>query len=198
MGSVNLIPGPRRVARARRARVTAWAVVCGLYAAGLLIALVVMASRGRAERRDWESEISRTNQESSVLTDRLSFVRSDLAREESAHRAAAAVEGQPDWSKLFALLARCAGGEIWIEHVSMKPPGTLAPGGAKPAAKEPAALRLSITGLGESHEAVSAFVLNLEGTGLFSRVTPLEMIRQQWNAREVIRFRIECTLETGP
>lgn len=197
-GSVNLIPAPRRLARARRARVTTWAVVCVVYAAGLLTAFVVMASRGAAERRDWESEVSRVNQETTVLTDRLTLVRSDLAREESARRAAAAVEGQPDWSKLFALLARCAGGEIWIENVSLKPAASTPTGSLKPATRETPALRLAITGLGESHEAVSAFVLGLEGTGLFLRVTQQEMIRQQWNAREVIKFRIECTLETGP
>lgn len=201
MRGVNLIPARRRLARQRRTRVTAWSAAAVAYAGVLGMVYAWAASRDGAKARDWNVEVVKGEAEASEFGVQLARVRADTQREESALNAAAAVEEQPDWSMLFGLLARTAGTTVWIESASLKPdaagaaPTPANRGGSSPAAS--GRLVFAVSGLGESHEAVSTFVLGLESTGLFERVTPLEMRRQQANGVEVIAFKIECVLEGG-
>lgn len=196
MRGVNLIPARRRLARQRRMRLTVWSVAALAYAGALVLAYLGAAAREGPAGRDWNADIVKVEAEAAEFGVQLARVREDTHRQESALNAAAAVEDQPDWSMLFALLARTAGQTVWIESAALKPEAPGARSGST-GPRSPARLVLAVSGLGESHEAVTSFVLALESTGLFERVTPLEMRRQQANAIEVVAFRIECVLETG-
>ncbi len=200
MRGINLIPARRRLARERGRRVRLWA--CGLAAYAVLLAGAhIQLGRGGVETRDRDARIARARAETESARQEAERRRSEIAREESALLASGSVAGQPDWSMLFALIARTAGQAIWIESAALKPAGPAqAPTGAASQGSAPpggGTLVLSLAGLGESHDGVSSFVLGLERAGLFSRVSLLETRRQAHHQSEAVAFRVECLLEAA-
>ncbi len=197
---VNLIPARRRLARERRTRVQWWAGALAAYSLALACAYAWLA-RGSAPDHDWDARTALVRREAEAAREDARLFSAEAAREESAMHAAASVRAQPDWSMLFALIARTAGDAIWIESAALGPPAPRpdAPGvGKSGPASGGRAMILSLAGLGESQEGVSSFVLGLEGTGLFGSVRLLETRRQAHNERAVMAFRVECVLEVEP
>jgi Tfp pilus assembly protein PilN len=135
--------------------------------------------------------MTRLEQEGRVVDGDAARARAALAREEAARNAAEAVEAQPDWSMLFAILARAAGDEIWLESASVS--AVVPASGAPRPAGEPDRT-LALDGMGRRQDSVSRFVLALEETGLFSRVSLLETRRKALAHGEAISFRVECRL----
>ncbi len=197
---VNLIPARRRLARERRTRVQWWAGALAAYALALG-GVYAWLARGSAPDHDWDAGIALARREAEAAREDARLLRAEAAREESAMHAAASVRAQPDWSMLFALIARTAGDAIWIESAALGPPAprpdSPAVGKSGPASGSRAMI-LSLAGLGESQEGVSSFVLGLEETGLFGSVRLLETRRQAHNERAVMAFRVECLLEVEP
>lgn len=65
--------------------------------------------------------------------------------------------------------------------------------GASPSITQPR-YTLALTGMGKTQAAISQYVLRLENTGLFSRVTLIESRLAPFGSGEAVSFRIGCTL----
>lgn len=81
-------------------------------------------------------------------------------------------------------------------------PGVVAPNGSTVSPSAPAIAQqrytLTLSGMGRSQAAISQYVLRLENTGLFDRVTLIESKLAPFGGGEAVSFRIGCTLgETG-
>jgi hypothetical protein len=136
-------------------------------------------------------------------------VKEQLALADATLRASRSISEQPDWSALMALLAAKAGDEIVLKTCLVRPkdpdrqvdtrsqgPGALE-GGARAAQPPPAepSMVLGLSGLGLSQAAVSQFVLKLEATGLFAKVTLIDTSRAALERTDAIAFRLECSLD---
>ena len=109
----------------------------------------------------------------------------------------------------MSLLAAKSGADVVLKGCTVRPrdPAPPPPPPKKPGAKaapapppaEPVML-VSVMGRGRSQQAVSQFVLRLESTGLFGRVTLVETNRDNSERVDAIGFRIDCSLDepAGP
>ncbi len=89
-----------------------------------------------------------------------------------------------------------------VSEAATSLPGVAASDGStvSPAATAVAQQRYTLTlaGMGRSQAAISQYVLRLENTGLFDRVTLIESKLAPFGGGEAVSFRIGCTLgETG-
>jgi hypothetical protein len=137
-------------------------------------------------------------------------VKDELTLAEATLRASRSISEQPDWSALMALLAAKAGDEIVLKTCLVRPrdldhavasprsQGQGAVDGATGATQPPPAepsMVLGLSGLGLSQAAVSQFILRLEGTRLFAKVTLIDTSRASFERMDVVGFRIECSLD---
>jgi Tfp pilus assembly protein PilN len=190
MKGVNLIPGSRSAARRVRARVRLWIGVCGAYAVLLGAAYAWMFSAWGGRTQNWQARLAQVERETREANQVLSKRRSTLDESEANLRANSIVGDQPDWSMLLGLLARKLRDEVVLEQTVLR----VSDSSGKPGAAGPV---LALTGLGRTHAAVSEFVLRLEQSGVFSKVTQLESRRTALPKGEAVGFRVEATLATG-
>lgn len=215
MKSVNLIPAPRQVAKRRRVHLRRCAAMCAAWAVLLVVAAVairvVWGGDGDAQAGDRLAAVS----DDIARTERaMAETRNQLAAAQSTLRAHEAIANQPDWSILLAVLARKIGDDVVLKGVRVHPagasasaartdprrttvmaaPGAGGPGGAGgPIAEPPFVLEAS--GMAKTHAAANRFVLELEKTGLFAKVTLLDTAREPFLVGEAIAFRLECSLD---
>ncbi len=208
MKYVNLIPAHRLVARQRRRHVRRCVVGCAAWAVASTCVAVGALTLGRPATGDLDTRLGRTTKEAEVAVVSLSAARADLASANSTLRATRAVADQPDWSALFALLGRSVGEDVVLRSVELRPEtpapsqpaaapaAAAAKAGSKVAKVTPApALILNVGGLGRSQLAVTRFILRLESTGLFARVTLLDTGREPFHTGEATSFRAVCLLD---
>lgn len=194
MTGVNLIPASRLRARHRAARLRLWAVLVGLYAAALAGAYGWMHVTWGGKRSNWTVALGEAENDIASSTQTLALRRAALADVEASLRANRAVGEQPDWSMLLGLLARHLGQDIVLESLSLRPPDSAR--NAAPGAP-PVAPIVALGGLARTHAAVSRFTLELENTGVFSRVTLQDTRRTTLPRGEAVGFRIEAALGQG-
>jgi Tfp pilus assembly protein PilN len=212
MNRVNLIPMSRRRAKARRVRLRAWIAIDGVIGVIVLVAagFVLTAS---AVNRAPDSDLAKTADEIARTNKQLQSTRAALAECLQTLASASAASDQPDWSLLIAALAARQGDDIVLGRCEISPvkdegPATAPPPPppvqavsmpAKPAAA-PAVPRsaghvlLHLSGLGRSQAAVAQFVLQLEASDLFERVTLLQTTRQEFLGGEAMAFELDCPL----
>jgi Tfp pilus assembly protein PilN len=190
MNGVNLIPAHRVLARRRRARVHVWTLAIGAYIGALGLAYAAMAAAWSGTNAQWQGKITSLDAQLARDNDALKVKQKELAEKQAARQANSAVGEQPDWSLLLALLARTVQDDVVLESTSLRPADTAATP-VKP-------MTLALSGLGRTHEAVSDFVLRLEGTKVFSRVSLLETRRTATPRAEAIAFRVEAALSEDP
>ena len=143
-------------------------------------------------------------------------IRAKLAAAQSTLRANQGIVAQPDWSILLALLGKQVNNDVVLKSCHVRPGNTprgvfnAAPkaeprrvpsrqpdaGSAPPAETVP--YILETTGLADDHQAANAFVLRLEKTRLFSKVTLLDTARESFLEKNKVNFRVECTLDQSP
>ena len=210
MNGINLIPAPRLAARRRRqhlcycaAGCAAWAVL-SLAAAGLAHAVWRPGDPQVAQR------LAEVNQETQKTERTTAALRTQLAAAQSALRANQAIACQPDWSIMLGLLGHQVGDRVVLKSCNVRQAtarvAAPSPRRAEPrrpggrAEPEPAAVPeappfvLEASGIAVDHASANKFVLRLEHTGLFSKVTLLETAREPFFDKNAIAFRIECAL----
>jgi Tfp pilus assembly protein PilN len=192
MSRVNLMSAPRRQRQRARRRARAWGAVCAAYAlilAAGVAGATTMEGESAAIRRDLldgETRAQARQRELEALTQR-------LAAAQRAHEAAVAVGHHADWSILLGLLGSKVDDNVVLERVSVSPQRVQARrANTEPA--DPEAYDVELMGVARSQRAVSAFVLDLEGTGLFASVTLVSTRARPGQAGELVAFQISARL----
>lgn len=189
---INLVPAARREAASSRRRIRLWAGALACYT--MLVCLGLVAARVAWHRDDapLHAQLSANTATIQSKQMRLARTRQELDRIRALLDANRAVGQQPDWSVLLAVLADTIGEDVVLDHCAVEPTG-----GTKVPVDASAGIRLELAGFGRSQLAVSQFVLRLERSTLFSRVTLLDTHREPFLADDAIAFNIECSLEGG-
>lgn len=103
---------------------------------------------------------------------------------------------QPDWGVLMAVLMRNLSDEVVLDLCRLergqKDSGT---SGEQPTSME-GKLVLVLSGLARSQADVSGFILRLEKTNLFAKVTMVRTSRETFLAGKAIAFELKCSIET--
>lgn len=217
MNNVNLIPAPRRAARRRRAHLRRCAIGCAAWAVLSLAAAGAARAPWRGEGSQADQRLAQVGAEMELTERAIAEIRARLATAQSALRANQEIAAQPDWSILLALLGKQVKNDVVLKGCHLHPGNTprgvfnSAPkadprrgtsrqqsdAGAGPPADSVPYL-LEATGLADDHQAANAFVLRLEKTRLFSKVTLLDTARESFLEKNKVNFRIECTLDQSP
>jgi Tfp pilus assembly protein PilN len=200
MKDINLLPTRRIIRLAMLRRTLRWGMGAGVYSA--LVAFGVVAtyagtgpSRAAAqrERSEIESSIDAGKREIALLNQQLADARHRL-------KTSMEVSKHPDWSILLGVLADLRDPSMVLDKVELSKlasdtsPSAVPAGKKKVTSDAPARFVLKVSGLGESLDAVPAFVLRLESAGLFSSVKLVESRVADLRGRQVSMFRIDCTL----
>ena len=214
---VNLIPAPRREAKACRAHVRTLAGVLTVYTVLMLgfyaTCYALSDSDTEAtfhEMREIADSAKQSNTESRLLRGTIAEARQELA-------AAHAVARHPDWSLLLAVLAdtvtdhvvldRCVLSPVDVEEADTfedneDPSGVSEEDKARRAlaARLKRGYRLELSGRAKTQAAVSKFVLRLEKVRLFDSVKMIKTSRQSSGDSQAVAFEIECSLSArkGP
>ena len=201
MQALNLIPFRRLESQRRRSLRRRWIVGCVCY--GALVAAVGAAALAidTHSGSDIQARLLAAGTEVDHASADVSLVRNELDRVNSLLRSSRAIAEQPDWSSLLALMATKAGKDVTLKACSVRPRQAPAVASVKPATPKPVkpaiadpTLLVNVAGLSSSQSAVSQFALRLEATGLFGRVTLLDTAREPFADKQLVSFRIECTL----
>lgn len=202
MQALNFIPFGRLENRRRKVLRRRWIVGCTAYAGLVVLAGAAALAVDTQTSSGVQARLQATSQEVDRVAADVAVVRTDFDRANALLRSSRAIAEQPDWSSLMALLASKAGGEVILKGCAVRPlqPPTMtnvrAGPQAKPAKPQPVdpTLLVNISGLSSSQTAVSQFALRLEATGLFGRVSLLDTTREPFAGKQLVAFRIECTL----
>jgi hypothetical protein len=223
MNGINLIPAPRLAARRRRAHRRYCVAGCAGWAL-LSLALAGAAHAVWHEQDPQAAERLAKVTEEMQRTERVTAgLRAQLAAAQSTLRANQAIVSQPDWSILLGLLGREVGNDVVLKGcrvrlgvLSRGPAPAPAPAPRADARRpgnrqvapapqpEPAASQapeptfiLEASGMALDHAAANRFLLRLEQTGLFSKVTLLDTTREPFFDKNAIAFRLECGLNAS-
>jgi hypothetical protein len=218
MKSINLIPAPRRAAKRRKLHLRRCAIGCAAW--GVLSLAVAGAAQAiwRGEEPEADERLAKVADEMGRTEAAIAAVRQQLTAAQSTLRANQGIASQPDWSILLALLGKTIDpdrpGEETVLKSCLVRPAHLQRGHAAPrtdprrpaaqqqqtnaAAAEPVQYVLEASGMARSHAAANEFVLRMEKTGLFSKVTLLDTAREPFLDKDAIAFRIECALDHTP
>jgi len=196
VNQINLIPAPRRQAKARRTRLVRWGVVLGLYVGALLGAHFVCGAcwSGGSDLLAAETRASAAKlREANRL---MLSLHAEMVQTEEKLRSAQAVGRQPDWGVLLGLLARNVGDDVVLEFCRVRQGDGRSRSGTKPpaAARLDEPLLLDLGGLAMSQAVVSQFVLRLEKTGLFDQVRLVNTTQRTFLKKDAVAFRLECLL----
>ena len=170
MNQINLIPAPRREAKARRTRLVRWGIVLGLYAGALLGAHFVCGACWSGDSALLATETRASAARLREANRLMLSLHGDLAQTEEKLRSAQAVGRQPDWGVLLGLLARNVGDDVVLDFCRLRQGDLSRSKKASAAGKRDQPLLLDLGGLAMSQAIVSQFVLRLEKTGLFDQV----------------------------
>ncbi|MCP3904439.1 MAG: hypothetical protein GY715_12495 [Planctomycetes bacterium] len=203
MTRVNLIPRARRQRMRRQEHQRRWITIAAGYALFIVIALVVAKLVSATDKGALDEELARTN--ASITTDRATVVnlRRQLGDAAALLKAQYAVQGQPDWGILLALLAEATGDEVVLrecrlQHAAGGIGGSMdIPGAAGPRTETgmpPTYLELG--GLGRSQNTVTQFVLRMDEIPLFRKVHLQDTRREPFGEGHAIAFRVVCMLDT--
>lgn len=204
MECMNLIPAPRREARARRRHLRALGAIAVPYAvvvlAGYAACLALSDDGGEAIARQMartQAEVSEHRREAQRLGAQVATVRRELAATRSIAR-------HPDWSLLLAVLAETLSDELVLERCALEPvepPPAKARDAPDPDGPDAMAerlrrsYRLHVTGVAKAQTAVSRFVLRLEKIRLFDSVRLVHTARRTFLGGRAVSFELECTLD---
>ncbi|MBX3316576.1 MAG: PilN domain-containing protein [Phycisphaeraceae bacterium] len=204
---VNLLPTSVLAARSRRKAACGWAILCAV----ALICSGAWAIKCRSQVGDGGRELTRLLGERSRTVESfkqqisksalaLTGVQRELAVSEQ-------IRSNPEWSRLISLLGRYVGDGAVVEscrltqaalptaaRTATPPVGTP---GAQPSARAQAAhpgYILSLSGAAKDQDRVSAIVLAMEESGLFTQTTLVHMRRRSLLRGEAIGFEIRAEL----
>ena len=215
MKNINLIPAPRRAAKRRRVHLRRCAILCAAWGVLSLCAAVFAHAVWRGEDPRAAEQLARVNQEMEQTERNTVEAKAKLAAAQSTLRANQAVLAQPDWSIVLALMGKQVRNDVVLKNCNVRPangaraayaaprpdarrgPARQAEASAPPPA-ESVPYVLEASGLADSHAAANQFILRLERTGLFSKVTLLDTAREAFLDGNRVAFRVECALDQSP
>ena len=193
MNRTNLIPLHRQLHDVRVARLRMWAWVAGglcCLIVGALACCALGPSQANAapaqEFSKAAGELTKANQEAAAL-------RVELAAERERLRSRQLISDQPDYSLLLGLLSQQVDEDVVLNRCEL---GRGASSTDAAQAAQAASETLQLGGFARSQPAVAAFMLQLEATGIFKRVTLLRSNEQPLLSGQVAAFQIQCVL--GP
>ncbi|MEX0741797.1 MAG: PilN domain-containing protein [Phycisphaeraceae bacterium] len=195
MEAINLIPTARREARQRRRYAQRWGAGVGVYAVMMVGAWVATQVVFGGPDQAAAQTLETLRNEASDTSDRIRALKPKLAEAQMTLAASRSVGDQPDWSLLLRLLAEELKDPVMLTTLRLEP---MSPTGAAMSNSEgpgyQSRYRLRLSGLGQDQAAVSAFVLRLEQTGLFEKVTMIDTRREPFRGSTAVGFRMECEL----
>lgn len=213
MNAVNLVPWSKQIELRVRSRAGVWAVALGVYAFAGALCWFVVASRAGADGAALAKELTKLTDESQSLQATSNRLRSEFVSASAMLATAREVGDHPDWGVLFSLLARLRGDAIAFEVCELEPrtsaastapatapgatPGSPAPSGTPKPGEASRGYTLRVGGVGADQRSVAQFVLRLEETGLFNRVSILETRPRADSGDSLIAFRIEAQMQDG-
>ncbi len=184
----NLVPKERRLARRRRARARLWVGVGttngSLWVGAAVAAIVVFTTDNRSLRAELSDVADEVDKSQITVTG----LRADLVEATAALQASQAVGRQPDWSVLLALLADSLGESVVLRSCKLTPMG------GRDGAGE--VIKLEVSGLAQSQQAVAQVILRLEQTPLFRSVKLIDTRREPFRDTHAVAFRAECILDS--
>jgi len=194
--SFNLIPEHRRQARRRLSRTRVWAIACAAYAAAILGAYAFCHATWTGPDSALASDLAETAAKMEERNRQVRMLRGQVGRARLTLESKRAVGDQPDWAVVLVLLARNLDDELVLKRCKLEPDTGRKPAGkaGSPPATEPKRFTLDISGFGRSQKAISQFVLRLERTNLFERVTLVKTNREPFVTGNAMAFQIRCLL----
>ena len=213
MNAINLVPWSRQTELRVRKRAGFWAATLGAHAFAAALCWITVASRSASNGAVLTKELAKLADESQSLQATSNRLRAEFVSASATLATAREVGDHPDWGLLFSLLARLRGDAIALEVCELEPrnpaadagsapapgapPGSAAPSAAPKPGGAPRGYTLRIGGVGADQRSVAQFVLRLEETGLFSRVSILETRPRAESADSLIAFRIDAQMQDG-
>lgn len=186
MIACNLLPRALVARQQARRCGRVWMAAAGAYTLAAIgvcasIAAVPSPARGNAAQRVAEVRSRIEASEKQTLA-----ARAVSAKAARAIAARQAVGVHPDWSLLLAGLAVVRGEKIVLEDVEIRTEAAGTGGGRQATVR--------IGGIAPGAAEISAFVLRLEGLGVFDRVSQQEATARRIGSVEALAFRVECKI----
>lgn len=206
MTSVNLIPAPRREAKARKEHLRKWMVAGAAYAVVILLGYLACFIFSDADSEAVFRDLKQVASDIEQTDERMRSLASAIAETQRKLSAAQAVARHPDWSLLLGILADSLADEVVLERCTLIPIEDdcgPAEGDSSDEAEAPdplaASLRRSfrcdVTGYARTQTGVSRFILRLENIHLFDRVKLVKTARQSFLNGQAVAFELECSLD---
>ena len=198
MTSFNLIPTRRLEVKSRRARMRTWIIACTAYAVGIVGAYALYQSTSEGPDVALADDITKAAAETEKWDRQVRMLRGKVGKARLTLEANRAVGEQPDWAVVLALLAKNLDDDLVLKRCKLEPEAvekSKKPTKGEPApAPKPKRYILDISGFGRSQKAISQFVLRLEGSTLFEKVTAVKTNREAFMAGKAMAFQIRCLL----
>ena len=198
MNDVNLIPGKRREAKARKARIHKWTLTLTTYVLVLLAGYFLLDRYAFGNTQSLRSQSKRAVMELGRAHQLVQALNQELGQTGKKLHTAQEIGGQPDWGALLAILSQNTTQNVVLNYCRMDRAQTteIAPkaGEVKTASGDfPVVLELG--GFAKVQSDVSGYVLSLENLGLFDKVKLVKTSREMYQGQEAVSFRLECTLQ---
>ncbi len=195
MDRINLISESRRLARRQRVRFRAWAITVTSYSA--VLAAMCMMYRGldpHADASVLASELADMDTDLAQIVQEQSGLKPQLMEQQLVLSAARSITDQPDWSLLLTYLAEnILGEDVILSGCSLRPESDNVDANQL----RDTAMKVVLEGHAKSTAAVSQFVLRLEESGVFDRVSLEKTKREPFLDGQAIAFETHCFIGGG-
>jgi Tfp pilus assembly protein PilN len=195
MHRINLISSTRRMDRRQRVRRRSWVVAFVSYS--VLIAAASLIYRGidtYADAGTLTENLAGLDAELGEIEKQRAGLRPELAELRLVLTAGRSITDQPDWSLLLIYLAdEVLGEEIILSGCALGP----VVGGGQDKNIQDSSVAVTLTGHAKTTSDVSRFVLRLEESGLFNRVTLERTSREPFLDGQAIAFEIYSLMSNG-
>lgn len=185
---VNLIPAPMLQQRTERRRAR-----LGLSVTAVGLSILLIGTLGflglhaplSADAAMGESAVSA--EQVNMLNQNVTATQLELVEAQRRLQGSRVLSERPDWSALLRLVALAAGEDVVLRNFSLGTTGPTIDAGAT----------LRLGGIARDPWTVSSFVLRLEGSGLFDRVTIESSGREPYGQKTATAFALRCELFGG-
>jgi hypothetical protein len=201
----NLIPSYRLIARHRRRLLRRWLIAAASFAGSITIA-VPAANFSFTEDETLEGQLGALEGRIAASQANLRSLHAVSEEARAKLKATRMVENQADWSLLLGVVAGEMSDDVVLRECTLRsadavlgpvPGGTAGAAPATPGSAGPEEYVVEIRGYGRTQTAVSHFVLRLERSGLFAKVTLEESRREGFLDGDAISFRLRCRITGG-
>ena len=186
MQCINLIPAPRRQAKAKRKRFVVWATGLTLYGMVLVLTYFIHSQSCNVDRRAMAHESRYIAGQIKTNNITVQTLQTQLATARRKLQAVEAVGRQPNMGMLMTVLANSVDDEVVLERFRLAP--------TKAGQTPDARLVLELEGYSSSQATVSQFAMRLEKTNLFEQINLVKTNRRPFLGTQAVQFQIECPL----